>query len=67
MPAPLDREHEWDELVRTNRTFQQKYILARDENDHVTAAVYKLRWSRQQELMRAFLAQNQAPTAQCKE
>ncbi|MGE0421628.1 MAG: hypothetical protein AB7O88_05155 [Reyranellaceae bacterium] len=63
MSAPLSREREWDELVRTNRSFQQKYVLARDENDHDSAAVYKLRWSRQQELMRAFLARQREPVA----
>lgn len=63
MPAPLSRESEWNELVRANQTVQQKYTLARDESDHVTAAVYKRRWSRQQDLMRAFLAQLREPPA----
>jgi len=62
MPAPLTREREWDELVRANQTLQRKYTIARDENDHVTAALYKKRWNRQQERMRAFLAQRIGPT-----
>jgi hypothetical protein len=57
MPAPLTREREWDELVRANQTLQRKYTVARDENDMLTAQLYKKRWKRQQERMRAFLAQ----------
>ena len=64
MPAPLSREREWDELVRANQTLQHKYTLARDENDLVTAALYKKRWGRQQERMRAFLAQQREPVRQ---
>ncbi|MBV9833583.1 MAG: hypothetical protein JO055_04205 [Alphaproteobacteria bacterium] len=64
MPAPLSREHEWDELVRANQTLQRKYSLARDENDLVTAALYKKRWTRQQDRMRAFLAQQRKPQKQ---
>jgi hypothetical protein len=61
MPAPLSREREWDELVRANQTLQRKYAIARDENDLVTAKLYKKRWSRQQDRMRAFLAQQRQP------
>ena len=61
MPAPLTREREWDELVRAVKTLQRKYTVARDENDHVTAALYKKRWSRQQERMRAFLSRQSEP------
>ncbi len=61
MSAPLSREREWDELVRSNQTLQRKYTLARDENDLVTAALYKKRWTRQQDRMRAFLAQQRKP------
>ena len=64
MPAPLSREREWDELVRANQTLQRKYTLARDENDLITAALYKKRWNRQQDRMRAFLAQQLKPGKQ---
>jgi hypothetical protein len=64
MPAPVSREREWDELVRANQALQRKYTSARDENDHVTAALYKKRWTRQQDRMRAFLAnQTRRPDA----
>lgn len=61
MAAPVSREREWDELVRANQTLQRKYTLARDENDLITAALYKKRWTRQQDRMRAFLARQKAP------
>lgn len=61
MPAPLTREREWDELVRANQALQHKYTIARDENDLTTAALYKKRWNRQQERMRAFLAGQHPP------
>ena len=64
MTAPLSREREWDELVRANQTLQRKYTLARDENDLVTAALYKKRWGLQQERMRTFLAQQRKPAKQ---
>ena len=64
MPAPLSREREWDELVRANQTLQRKYTLARDENDLITAALYKKRWGRQQDRMRVFLAQQHKPAKQ---
>lgn len=64
MSGPLSRESEWHELVRANQTLQRKYTLARDENDMVTAALYKKRWGRQQERMRAFLAQQRKPVKQ---
>jgi hypothetical protein len=64
MTAPLTREREWDELVRANQTLQRKYTLARDENDLITAALYKKRWNRQQDRMRAFLAQQHKPAKQ---
>lgn len=63
MPAPLSRENEWDELVRANQMLQRKYAIARDENDLVTAKLYKKRWNRQQDRMRAFLAQQSQPAA----
>lgn len=62
MPAPSTREREWDELVRANQTLQRKYTSARDENDMLTAALYKKRWTRQQDRMRTFLAQQRQPT-----
>jgi hypothetical protein len=61
MPAPLSREREWDELVRANQALQRKYSVARDENDLLTAKLYKKRWNRQQERMRAFLAGQRPP------
>jgi hypothetical protein len=64
MTAPLNREREWDALVRANQTLQRKYTLARDENDLITAALYKKRWGRQQDRMRAFLAQQREPAKQ---
>jgi hypothetical protein len=70
MPAPVNREqanreHEWTELVRANQALQRKYTSARDENDFITAAIYKERWQRQQDRMRDFLADqpNEARTA----
>lgn len=61
MPAPLNPKHEWDELVGANQALQRKYTSARDENDFVSAAIYKQRWTRQQDLMRAFLARQTGP------
>ena len=56
MPVTVKREDEWSELVRANQALQRKYTSARDENDLASADIYKQRWNRQQELMRAFLA-----------
>lgn len=56
MPAPSNRESQWTELVRANQALQCKYTCARDENDFITAAIYKERWERQQDRMRDFLA-----------
>lgn len=62
MPAPVNREREWTELVRANQALQRKYTSARDENDLATAAIYKKRWKRQQDRMREFLARQREPT-----
>ena len=56
MPVTVKRENEWSELVRANQALQRKYTSARDENDLASADIYKQRWKRQQDLMRAFLA-----------
>ena len=56
MPAPVSREREWTDLVRANQALQRKYTSARDENDFITAAIYKERWEHQQDRMREFLA-----------
>lgn len=59
MPAPVDHEREWSELVRANEALQRKYASACDESDFSNAAIYKDRWRRQQDVMRAFLARRQ--------
>jgi hypothetical protein len=61
MPVSSTREREWDDLVRANQALQRKYTSARDENDLVTAAIYKKRWTRQQDRMRDFLARLKEP------